>query len=72
MIGLAPRTIPPGPLLTQVHNQRERILASFSEAELEEIEAQRQDLASAYQKEQTLKACLDKSTDCSTVGDAWD
>jgi hypothetical protein len=30
---------PSGPLVTQVHNQRERILAAFSEAELEEIEA---------------------------------
>jgi hypothetical protein len=54
----------------QAQNQRERRLTSFSEAEIEEIETQHQDLVLAYQKEQTLKACLDICTACSTFDDA--
>jgi hypothetical protein len=48
-----------------------RLLASFSEVELEKFESQHHDLASAYQDEQTLHTCLNNCTDCSTVGEAW-
>jgi hypothetical protein len=47
------------PLLTQVQKKRERLLAPFSKSEIEEIETQHQDLESACQREQTLKACFD-------------
>jgi hypothetical protein len=58
------------PLQTQLQKQRERLLASFSEAEIEKIEHQHQDLVTAYQEEQTLKACLDNRTLCSTLDNA--
>jgi hypothetical protein len=64
--------------------QRDCLLASFCEAEIEEVDSLRQhyrglsadiyiqqDLASAYREEQTLKACLDNCPDCLTVEDAW-
>jgi hypothetical protein len=56
---------------TQVRKQRERLLTSFSEAAIDEIEIRHQDLVLAYQKEITLKACLDKCTACSAFEDAW-
>jgi hypothetical protein len=46
---------------------RERLLSSFSEAEIEKIESQHQDLASVYQDEQTLKASLDNCIIFSTI-----
>jgi hypothetical protein len=54
----ASRAIPLRSLLSQERKQRERLLASYSEDTIE-IETQHQDLVSAYQREQTLKACLD-------------
>jgi hypothetical protein len=66
----APHAIPLSSLLSQVRKQRECLLASYSEAEIE-IETQHQDLVSAYQKEQTLKAYLDNCTDCSKFDDVW-
>jgi hypothetical protein len=71
MMSPAPRAIPRSPLPIQVQKQRERLLASFSEAEIEKIEYQHQDLASVYREEQILKACLDNRTDCSTVDEVW-
>jgi hypothetical protein len=56
---------------TQVQNQREHLLTSFSEAEIERIEIQHQDLVLAYQKEQNLKACIDICTACPTFDDTW-
>jgi hypothetical protein len=56
---------------TQIQKLRERHLTFFTEAEIDEIETQHQDLMSAYQKDQTLKACLDKCTARSTFEDAW-
>jgi hypothetical protein len=53
-----------------VRKQRECLLASYSEIAIE-IETQYQDLVSMYQKEQTLKACLDNCTDCSKFADVW-
>jgi hypothetical protein len=66
----ASRAIPLSSLLSQVRKQRECLLAPYSEAAIE-IEAQYKDLVSVYQKEQTLKACLDHSTDCSKFADVW-
>jgi hypothetical protein len=71
MMSPAPRAIPRSPLPIQVQKPRERLLASFSKAEIEKIESQHQDLASAYREEQILKACLDNRTDCSTVDEVW-
>jgi hypothetical protein len=51
----ASRAIPLSSLLSQVRKHRECLLASYREAAIE-IETQHQDLVSAYQKEQTLKA----------------
>jgi hypothetical protein len=64
------RAIPLISLLSQVLKQRECRLASYREAAIE-IETQYQDLVSVYQKEQTLKACLDNCTDCSKFADVW-
>jgi hypothetical protein len=66
----AARAIPLSSLLSQVRKQRECLLASYSEAAIE-IETQYQDLVSVYQKEQTLKACLDNCSDCSKFADVW-
>jgi hypothetical protein len=66
----AARAIPLSSLLSQVRKQRECLLASYSEATIE-IETQYQDLVSVYQKEQTLKACLDNCSDCSKFSDVW-
>jgi hypothetical protein len=71
MMSPAPPVIPRSPLPTQLQKQRERLLESFSEAEIEKIESQHQGLASVYQEEQTLKDFLDNFTDCSTVDDVW-
>jgi hypothetical protein len=62
--------IPLSSLLLQVRKQRECLLASYSEVAIE-IETQYQDLVSVYQKEQTLKACLNNSTDGSKFADVW-
>jgi hypothetical protein len=70
----ASRAIPLSSLLSQVRKQRECLLAFYSEAAIE-IETQYQDLVSVYQKEQTLKACLDNCADCSklrTFGICWE
>jgi hypothetical protein len=56
---------------TQIQKQRERLLTSFSKAEIEEIETQHQDPVLVYQKEQTLNACLDKCIASSTFDDGW-
>jgi hypothetical protein len=56
---------------TQIQKQRERLLTSFSKAVIDEIETQHQDPVLVYQKEQTLNACLDKCTACSTFDDDW-
>jgi hypothetical protein len=66
----ASRAIPLSSLLSQVRKQREYLLVSYSEAAID-IETQYQDLVSVYQKEQTLKACLENCTDCSKFGDVW-
>jgi hypothetical protein len=66
----ASRAIPLRSLLSQERKRRERLLASYSEDKIE-IETQHQDLVSAYQKEQTLKACLDNCSDCSKIDDVW-
>jgi hypothetical protein len=50
MMNPASRAIPLSPLITQVQKQRERLLAFFSEAEIEEIATQHRDLVSACQK----------------------
>jgi hypothetical protein len=70
MMRSASRVNPLSSLLSQVRKQRERLLASYSEAAIE-IETQHQDLVTAYQKEQTLKAYLDNCTDCSKFDDVW-
>jgi hypothetical protein len=59
----ASRVNPLSQLLTQVQQPRKRLLVPLGEAEIEEIETQHQDLVSAYQKLQTLKACLDSYTE---------
>jgi hypothetical protein len=56
---------------TQIQKQLERLLTSFRKAEIEEIETQHQDPVLVHQKEQTLNACLDKCTSCSTFDDGW-
>jgi hypothetical protein len=53
-----------------VRKQRECLLASYSEVAIE-IETPYQDLVSVYQKEQTLKVCLDNCTYCSKFADVW-
>jgi hypothetical protein len=61
----ASRAIPLSSLLSHVRKQRECLLAPYSEVAIE-IETQCQDLVSMYQKEQTLKVCLDN---CSKFAD---
>jgi hypothetical protein len=76
LLALVPLTSPPSraipliSLLSQARKQRECLLASYSEVAIE-IETQYQDLVSVYQKEQTLKACLDNCTGCSKITDVW-
>jgi hypothetical protein len=61
----ASRAIPLSSLLSQARKQRECLLASYVEVVID-IETQYQNLVSVYQKEQTLKACLDN---CSNFAD---
>jgi hypothetical protein len=55
----------------QVLRQRDRLQSFFTNAEIEDIEAEHQDLIQAYGSEPIMKECLDKCDDRTTFDEGW-